>query len=126
MATATDYVTNVFLLNSTSQSGIAYTCPADKYAEVYIQKIVNIDGNSNDGYIKVGEVTWTQAAQDSSNVYIATGTYTNWTEGNNVPHYPMGRDPIVLFEGQTIQHVGSVFNPASTVVAVIKEYNKPS
>ena len=77
-----------------------YTCPSGRYAEVFPESV------SPFGTTKIGEVSFATGG-------FFTAQATDIEEQTEVG---MGREPILIDEGQTI--IGDM-------IAVIKEYNKP-
>lgn len=82
-----------------SGSGTIYTVPGDRWAEVYPQAI------SSSGTAKIGEALF------SNGSYKAVDMPDLTTEG-------MGRDPIILYPGQTVVSDGSF-------TGVVREYKLP-
>ena len=135
MATANEDLTSVQLLNSTSSitGTVAFTVPAGKYAEVYPQYVsgqFNLGGGNPKGFIKVGETSFPLATDpggaSSVRHYYATDVHDAGVSAGPSQVMQMGRAPITIDQGQTITHNISGFgNANSTIVAVIKLYNRP-
>lgn len=134
MATAQEELISIFLFDSGNvSSGVSYTVPTGKFAEVYPQLVRNAfnDGVNSYNTVQVGEVLFPNATDpggtsSNKNMY-ATDIHGQGIApgGNQITQ--MGRSPITLDQGQTIQHLlSSGAGGSSRIVAVIKLFNRPS
>jgi len=120
MATAQETVLNVVFLNSNLNTNTTvYTVPAGRIAEVYVQKILNGASGGFTSNIKIGEVAF--GPDNPVRTYQAQGL----AESDSLANTSMTRVPILLDQGQVIKHTGVTSPVFSTVVAVIKEFNRP-
>ena len=126
MATALETLTAVIFINDnnygwpTNPSTTRYTVPSGKYAKIYIQQIKLENDNGNTSSVEVGEVIWPTPPSNSNYQYYASSADVSFDSA----HISMGRGPIILQEGQTIEYViGSLTLLSFT--AVVLEFNSP-
>ena len=130
MSTATEKIVNMVFINDvnygfpTYPSGVKYTVPAGRYAEIYIQRYKSENDNGQVASVKIGEVALpAPLSQDSVLFAYGSDTQAPYSQNPNATH-SMARTPITLYAGQTIYYnigISSVLD----FTAVIKEYNAP-
>lgn len=126
MATALETLTAVVFINDplyawpNDPTATRYTVPSGKYAKVYIQQLKNQYNNGSISNVEVGEVTWPGPTGDGFYQYYASDADLTFSAS----HITMGRGPIILQEGQTIEYIiGAVTSLSFT--AVVLEFNSP-
>ena len=126
MATALETLTAVVFINDVNYGWPAnptatrYTVPSGKYAKVYIQQLKNQYNNGPISNVEVGEVSWPTPSGDGFYQYYASDADLTFSAAN----ITMGRGPIILQEGQTIEYIIGVVTQLS-FTAVVLEFNSP-